>query len=440
MENKEKKPHVLLVIFPGQGHINPALQLAKRLLSMGIHVTFSTSVGGERTISKTCIPPSLSFASFSDGNDDAFKPVQNLEDYISGLRIHGSESLREIINNSSFTCVAYSLLLPWVAMVAREFNLQSVLFWSQAATVFNIYYHYFNGFSDELEKNISDSSFLFRFPGLPPLSSRDLPSFFSPSDTNKYAFSVLEEHLQMLDGETNPTILLNTLDALESEALNSISKYKLLGIGPLVPCGSDSSVGGDLFKCPTSLFYIDWLNSKAEASVIYISFGSITQVSERQMEEIRRALIESRHPFLWVIREKSMEKVEENGVIVPWCNQLEVLSNPGIGCFITHCGWNSTTESLSCGIPVVAFPQWTDQLTNAKLLQDCWKTGVRVIPNEDEMVAAQEIKRCLNMVIENEEMRENAIKWKVSATNAFKEGGSSHNNLQEFANSLFHNF
>ncbi|XP_065868632.1 phloretin 4'-O-glucosyltransferase-like [Euphorbia lathyris] len=380
MENKEKKPHVLLVIFPGQGHINPALQLVKRLLSMGIHVTFSTSVGAERTMSKTCILPSLSFASFSDGNDDAFTPVQNFEDYISGLRIHGSESLREIINNSSFTCVAYSLLLPWVA---GEFNLPSVLFWSQA---------------------------------------------------------VLEEHLQILDGETNPTILVNTLDALELEALNSISKHKLVGIGPLVPFGSDSSVRGDLFKCRTSHFYIDWLNSKDEGSVIYISFGSITEVSERQMEEMRRALIESGRPFLWVIREKSMEKVEENGVIVPWCSQLEVLSNPGIGCFFTHCGWNSTTESLACGVPMVAFPQWTDQLTNAKLLQDCWKTGVRVTPNEDGMVPAEEIKRCLNMVMGDGEMRENAIKWKVSARNAFKEGGSSYKNLQDFANSLFHHF
>ena len=59
-------------------------------------------------------------------------------------------------------------------------------------------------------------------------------------------------------------------------------------------------------------------------------------------------------------------------------SQVEVLSHGSLGCFVTHCGWNSTMESLGSGVPMVAFPQWTDQGTNAKMVQDVWKTGVRV--------------------------------------------------------------
>ncbi|WCJ27631.1 UDP-glycosyltransferase 75C1 [Euphorbia peplus] len=452
-----KVPHILLVIFPGQGHINPALQLAKRLLSTGIHVTFSTTIGAECTMPKTNVPPSLSFSPFSDGNDVSFKPIQNFKDYMSDLRHHGSQTLREIIKNSSsssspFTCVAYSLLLPWAATLAREFDIPSVLFWAQAATVFGIYYHYFNGFSDEIQKNVADSSFVFHFPGLLPLSSRDLPSFFIPSTaTNEYAFALplVQEHLHMLDQENNPKVLVNTFEELETEALNSVSKYKLIGIGPLIPnfdSNSSLSGGGDLFKSPNSKSYIEWLNGKAEGSVIYISFGSISEVSETQMEELRKALIESGRSFIWVIRENSSNSIkdrktlEEKGMIVPWCNQLEVLSNPAIGCFFTHCGWNSTTESLSCGVPVVAFPQWTDQITNGKLVEDCWKSGVRVNPNEDGIVVADEIKRCLDIVMmghgDGVKVRESAKKWKVLARNAYKEGGSSYINLQDFVNSM----
>ncbi|KAL2530992.1 Glycosyltransferase [Forsythia ovata] len=35
-------------------------------------------------------------------------------------------------------------------------------------------------------------------------------------------------------------------------------------------------------------------------------------------------------------------------------------------------------ESLVSGVPVVGFPKWTDQLTNAKLVQDNWNTGLKV--------------------------------------------------------------
>ena len=71
--------------------------------------------------------------------------------------------------------------------------------------------------------------------------------------------------------------------------------------------------------------------------------------------------------------------MEEKGRIVNWCSQVEVLSHKAVGCFVTHCGWNSTIESIVSGIPMVAFPQWTDQLTNAKLIEDLWKTGIRII-------------------------------------------------------------
>ena len=65
-----------------------------------------------------------------------------------------------------------------------------------------------------------------------------------------------------------------------------------------------------------------------------------------------------------------------------WYLQLEVLTHKAIGSFMTHCGWNSTLEALSLGVPMVAMPQWTDQLTNAKFIVDVWKVGVRIKMNE----------------------------------------------------------
>ena len=176
-------------------------------------------------------------------------------------------------------------------------------------------------------------------------------------------------------------------------------------------------------------------------------------LSKSQMEEIAGGLLDSGRPFLWVITEKQypegkkeedelscIEELEKLGKIVSWCPQMEVLSHPSLGCFVTHCGWNSTLESLVCGVPMVAFPQWMDQGTNAKLIEDVWKTGVRVKANNEGVVERDDIRRCLGLVMEDgengEEMRRNAKKWKDLGSEAVKEGGSFEENFKAFANDI----
>ncbi|XWS44828.1 hypothetical protein CRYUN_Cryun15aG0082500 [Craigia yunnanensis] len=198
---------------------------------------------------------------------------------------------------------------------------------------------------------------------------------------------------------------------------------------------------------------IEWLNSKPESSVIYVSFGSLSVLAKPQMEELAKGLLEIGRPVLWVIRENGVEQKEEDqeglrcrkelemqGMIVPWCSQVEVLSHPSVGCFVTHCGWNSTFESLVSGVPMVTFPQCSDQPTNAKLVQDVWKTGVRVRENEERIVEGCEIKRCLELVMgggeRGEEMKRNAKKWKYLAREAAKENASSDKNLKTFVDEL----
>lgn len=132
-------------------------------------------------------------------------------------------------------------------------------------------------------------------------------------------------------------------------------------------------------------------------------------------------------------------ELERQGMVIPWCAQVEVLSHPSIGCMVTHCGWNSTCEGLACGVPMVAFPQWVDQKTNAKLVEDVWRTGVRLKPKTG-IVEAEEIRRCLDLVMEGgekgEEIRKNANKWKELAKEAAGEGGSSEKNLRAFLDEI----
>ncbi|CAH2041461.1 unnamed protein product [Thlaspi arvense] len=127
-------------------------------------------------------------------------------------------------------------------------------------------------------------------------------------------------------------------------------------------------------------------------------------------------------------------------MIVPWCYQPEILSHPSLGCFLSHCGWNSSLESLVSGIPMVGFPQMQDQLTNAKLIEDVFKTGIRVKVNKEGILEGDEIKRCIEVVMgggeKREDLRKNAKKWKDLAREAAKDGGNLEQNLQYFLKGL----
>ncbi|KAL8460139.1 hypothetical protein ACS0TY_031881 [Phlomoides rotata] len=121
---------------------------------------------------------------------------------------------------------------------------------------------------------------------------------------------------------------------------------------------------------------------------------SLVKLTEQQTEELARALIICDKHFLWVVRSteesklppKFLEEVSLKGLVVSWCQQLEVLAHKAIGCFVTHCGWNLALEAISLGVPLVAMPQWTDQSTNTKLVTNVWRTSVRARADENGLV------------------------------------------------------
>ncbi|PVH65990.1 hypothetical protein PAHAL_1G120400 [Panicum hallii] len=138
------------------------------------------------------------------------------------------------------------------------------------------------------------------------------------------------------------------------------------------------------------------------------------------------------------VPENFADKSKEKGLIVTWSPQLEVLAHPAVGCFVTHCGWNSTTEGMGAGVPMVAMPQWSEQTMNAKYIEDVWRVGVRVRPDERGVVRKEEVERCVREVMEGErsmEYRQNATNWK-KAKRAMSEGGSSNNSILEFIGKL----
>ncbi|GMN36154.1 hypothetical protein TIFTF001_005794 [Ficus carica] len=212
----------------------------------------------------------------------------------------------------------------------------------------------------------------------------------------------------------------------------------------------DKEYGLNLFESDSSLgITINWLNSKPHNAVVYVSFGSMACLSANQMEELAFGLKATDLFFVWVVRSSEevsklphnfARETSEKGLIVNWSPQVEVLSHPAVGCFFTHCGWNSTVEALCLGVPMVGMPQWTDQPTDAMLVEDWWKVGVRVkVDHEDGIVGRKEVEFCIREVMEGDtatEIRKNAKKWSNLALRAISEGGSSDTNIRDFISKL----
>ncbi|GFY82233.1 hypothetical protein Acr_02g0004730 [Actinidia rufa] len=243
--------HILVVTFPGQGHINPSLQFAKRVVKMGVKVTFLTALSAVNRIPKTAVfPRGLSFSGFANAFVDGWTSGTCFETFMAEMKKCGSEAVEKHITSSAekgqpVIHVVYTILVPWVGQVANALHVPSTSLWIQPATLLDIYYYYFHGYGDIIGSKINDPSWSIDLPGLPRLTGRDLPSFLSSSNPYDFALPLFKQHFESRDEETKLRILVNSFDALEPEALRAIEKLDLVAVGPFIPSafldGKDSN-------------------------------------------------------------------------------------------------------------------------------------------------------------------------------------------------------
>uniref|UniRef100_A0A0D6QRD6 Glycosyltransferase n=1 Tax=Araucaria cunninghamii TaxID=56994 RepID=A0A0D6QRD6_ARACU len=254
------------------------------------------------------------------------------------------------------------------------------------------------------------------------------------------------------DGPSNPPwmngfvdcvgALVNTCRELESPFMEYVireTEKPAWAVGPLLPTSfweesaeaHDSAVrsgrrsGIDEERC------LEWLNARTPASVLYVSFGSEVGPSDEEMTELALGLETAGKPFILVLQEGGEDdgdgsdllpegyesRVEGWGLVIRgWAPQLLILSHWATGGFLSHCGWNSTVESLGHGVPLLAWPIRGDQHYNAKLLVNELKAAAMVdIDGESGMVKRESVAKGVRVLMESEEgvkMREKARELK----------------------------
>uniref|UniRef100_A0A0E0KN51 Glycosyltransferase n=1 Tax=Oryza punctata TaxID=4537 RepID=A0A0E0KN51_ORYPU len=445
---------VLLLPFPAaQGHTNPMLQFGRRLAYHGLRPTLVTTL---YVLSTTASPGDpFGVAAISDGFDaGGMAAVSDPGEYHRSLEAHGARTLAELLLSEAHAgrpvhVLVYDPHLPWARHVAHDAGVAAAAFLSQPCAVDIIYGEVCAG-RLPLPATPADVSGLYAQGALGvELGHDDLPPFVATPELTP-AFSV-QSVAQFAGLEDADDVLVNSFSDLElKEAAYMETTWRAKMIGPLLPSfylgddrlPSNTAYGFNLFT--STVPCMEWLDKKPPHSVVFVSYGTFSTYDAAKLEELGNGLCNSGKPFLWVVRsneehklsQELRKKCEKRGLIVPFCPQLEVLAHKATGCFLSHCGWNSTLEAIVNGVPLVAMPHWADQPTISKYMESLWGMGVRVKQDKSGGLQREEVERCIREVMDGdrtEDYMRSAARLMKKAKEAMQEGGRSDKNIAEFA-------
>ncbi|XP_073156860.1 UDP-glycosyltransferase 86A1-like isoform X2 [Henckelia pumila] len=462
-EARSCKLHALMFPLPYQGHINPFVDLAIKLASKGFTITFVHTQYIYHTLTNDKQTDLFSQARKSglditcctiyDGFPVDFdRRLQFVEYFISLLNDFPGrvdEFMGNMIGSGSSSPPVSVLIadsfFAWSPWIANKYGLVNVSFFTQPALAFAIGCHWElltqNGHFPVKDTEEEEITYV---PGVDAISSKNLMSYFKEEEIgtpiHNFVFAAFHE-MNRAD-----FVLHHTVQELESKTLTTLSKNQpTYAIGPVYSFTNRPDISlrseSDCAK---------WLDSKPPGSVLYVSFGSVVQTTKQVIQEIAYGLLLSGVNFLWVAREDILDsgdsdifpdgfqdETKDRGLIVPWCDQIMVLSNAGVGGFVTHCGWNSTLESMWFGVPMICNPVAYDQPTNRKLVVEDLKIGINLSDGESihRQQVAEKIRGFMNASA-SQGLRDRSEKVKKILHNALDIGGSSQRNLDKFIEDL----
>ncbi|XP_055802711.1 zeatin O-xylosyltransferase-like [Solanum dulcamara] len=445
---------IVMVPFPAQGHLNQLLQLSCLISSSyDLHVYYVGSVTHNRQArvrANALNPSDIAKIHFHDIPTPEFaspppdynalskfpSQLQPSWDASMLLRESIASFLRDISSKSRRVVVVHDSLMSYnVQDVSSLHNGESYVF--NCISVFTLYclMSLSMGMSVQLEEELV----------------KKLPSMEGTlTDKIKNLGASQSPYIDIRSGDIH-----NTSKIIEDEFLDlfaqvaSKKEKKQWAIGPVLPTKLDGLSNKENI-C------LEWLNKQPSRSVLYVSFGTTTSFSNREIKELAMGLEQSKQRFLWVLRDADRgdiftgearrlelpegfeERVKGVGLVVrEWAPQPEILAHSSMGGFMSHCGWNSCIESITMGVPIAAWPMHSDQPKNGFLVTEMLKIGliVREWEKREELVSASTIENVVRKLMASEEgdaIRKRAEELGEAVRQSTEKGGASRMELDSF--------
>ncbi|KAF8036209.1 hypothetical protein BT93_C2038 [Corymbia citriodora subsp. variegata] len=382
---RESKQSLHVAMFPwlAHGHITPFLQLSKFLSLRGHAVSFlSTPSNVARlALAHPDLPPSIRLVSLpmphvpnlpdsaestSDLDIDSVPHLKKAYDLLE-------PALTRFLSASRVDFVIHDFASHWLPRAAAQLGVRSVFFSTFNATTLAL---------------LGPPSELIGGRFQKPEDLTCVPAWI-PYETTACLrlYEVLLNQRGMDEEVSDFCRFGHTIDGCDFVIVRSCREFELEPLSllpeiyqkPAIPIGlltpavrQDEGDGDEKWKALKS-----WLDTKREKSVLYIALGTEVILSQELTNELAAGIEKSGLPFVWVVRNRLIpagfeDRVSDRGFIwAGWAPQTRILAHEAIGGFLTHCGWNSTIEALSRGLPLVLFSGGSsDQGPMARLLHE----------------------------------------------------------------------
>ncbi|KAL0340628.1 UNVERIFIED_CONTAM: Beta-D-glucosyl crocetin beta-1,6-glucosyltransferase [Sesamum radiatum] len=403
------KECVKVLMFPwlAHGHITPFLELAKRLSHRNFHCYICSTPANLTSIANK-IPQkysnSIHLLHLHLASSDQLPPHYHTT---NGLPLHLHPALRSalraakpdlsnILTTLQPHLLIHDILLRWAGAIASEKNIPSVTFFTSGAAMFSYFCHL--GQRGDVE---------FPYPAI-RLTGFELSMAIGALESSKNEEKDPDEDAGWNFGRT---IIVNSSREIDGKYMDYLSEMlnrEFIPVGSLVRDYDDDDAGEAVL--------MDWLSQKDKFSCVFVSFGTEYFLKREEIEEVAYGLELSNVNFIWIVRfpkgdgttvEETLpagflERVGGRGRIVEkWASQAKILTHPSVGGFVSHCGWNSLTESIEFGVPIIAMPMHLDQPMNAKLVAELG-VGVEVKRDNEGRLQREEIAKVIRDVVVGE--------------------------------------
>ncbi|KAJ4954736.1 hypothetical protein NE237_011519 [Protea cynaroides] len=440
MKGTKQTPQIVILPAPGMGHLIPLVEFAKQFIHHhDFSITFTIPNDGSPTNAQKevldSLPKSIDTIFLSPVNLDDLSKDTNVETRIYLTISRSLSSLRDAFEvltaTTPIAALAVDLFGSDAFDVAKEFNVPSYSFLPLPALLLSLYLHL-----PKLDKTHSceyrDLHEPVKLPGCVPLHGRDLMDPIQDRQSKVYTWTLYHsKRFKLADG-----ILLNSFTDMEAGAIKALKEGGDSNVPPIYPVGpliqNGSRNGADVSGC------LNWLNNHPIGSVLF-EFSKqrfLWVVKTPNTTYLGTQATEEEDPLMF-LPDGFLERTKGRGLVVrSWARQIQVLSHASTGGFLTHCGWNSTLESVVHGVPLIAWLLFAKQKMNAVMMVEDLKVALKLKAEKNGIVRRLEIAKVVKCLMEGDEGKRARSRMKMlkdSAAKALSEEGSSRKSLSEVA-------
>ncbi|KAJ0261611.1 hypothetical protein HA466_0046970 [Hirschfeldia incana] len=437
--------HVAILTFPFGSHSPVLLAVARRLASASPTTLFSffNTATSNSSLFLLDLPSNFRVHDVAHGVPDGHvfsgKPHEAFELFIAAA----PENFRKAIESAEsdvgkkVTCLLTDAFFWFASDMAAEMKATWVVFWAGGPNSLTAHL-YTDRIRDSMGVNEVDGFMektLGFISGMEKYRVKDLPEGVVFGNLES-AFSDTLRRMGLALPRAD-AVFVTSFEELDPTLTNNLkSEFKrFFNIGPLALLSSTSQTE-TLVQDPYDS--LAWMKKQSPASVAYISFGTVMTPPPGELVAIAEGLESSKVPFVWSLKEKNMvhlpkgflERTKEQGIVVPWAPQVELLKYQSTGVYVTHCGWNSMLESVCGGVPMICRPCIGDNGLNGRAVEVVWETGMMII---DGVFTRDGFEKCLDKVLvqdDGKKMKSNAEKLRELAHQAVSAKGSSVENFK----------